>query len=124
MCCAESITVLLPAFFQIIQELEKQRIEVLCNMLNKYKLHICSFGQTLKHVSHLDIQHSHQYTLHPIMDIITYYTYFCFLQGQSHIEQLVKRVDMDKDIQILEEEIRIIEDNKFELLMTDYFVSL
>ncbi|XP_036965465.1 nostrin isoform X2 [Acanthopagrus latus] len=35
--------------FQIIQELEKQRIEVLCNILNRYNLQMSSFGQTLKH---------------------------------------------------------------------------
>lgn len=35
--------------YQIIQELEKQRIEVLCNALNRYNLHMSSFGQTLKH---------------------------------------------------------------------------
>lgn len=109
--------------FQIMQELEKQRLEVLCNMLKKYNLYMSSLGQTLKHVSHRDIHHSHQYILHPNMDIITY-TYFCILKGQTQIEQLVKRVDMDKDIQILEEEIRIIEENKVELLMTDYYVSL
>ncbi|XP_049583835.1 nostrin isoform X1 [Syngnathus scovelli] len=35
--------------YQVVQELEKQRIEVLCNMLTQYKLHMSSFGQTLKH---------------------------------------------------------------------------
>uniref|UniRef100_A0A671WRG6 Osteoclast-stimulating factor 1 n=1 Tax=Sparus aurata TaxID=8175 RepID=A0A671WRG6_SPAAU len=35
--------------YQIIQELEKQRIEVLCNILNRYNLQMSSFGQTLKH---------------------------------------------------------------------------
>ncbi|TNN01010.1 hypothetical protein fugu_012256 [Takifugu bimaculatus] len=34
---------------QILQELEKQRIEVLCNILNRYHLQMTSFGQTLKH---------------------------------------------------------------------------
>ncbi|XP_071330099.1 nostrin [Trachinotus anak] len=77
--------------YQIIQELEKQRIEVLCNILNRYNLHMSSFGQTLKH-------------------------------GQRQIEQLVQRLDMDKDIQILMEETRITaEDNKAEFLMADYF---
>ncbi|XP_056908312.1 nostrin [Takifugu flavidus] len=36
-------------FLQILQELEKQRIEVLCNILNRYHLQMTSFGQTLKH---------------------------------------------------------------------------
>ncbi|XP_018540254.1 nostrin isoform X2 [Lates calcarifer] len=77
--------------YQIIQELEKQRIEVLCNILNRYNLHMSSFGQTLKH-------------------------------GQRQIEQLVQRVDMDKDIQTLVEENRITaEDHKAEFLMVDYF---
>uniref|UniRef100_A0A3Q3EFC1 Osteoclast-stimulating factor 1 n=1 Tax=Labrus bergylta TaxID=56723 RepID=A0A3Q3EFC1_9LABR len=35
--------------YQIIQELEKQRIEVLCNILNRYNLNMSSFGQTLNH---------------------------------------------------------------------------
>ncbi|XP_073329845.1 nostrin [Pagrus major] len=35
--------------YQITQELEKQRIEVLCNILNRYNLQMSSFGQTLKH---------------------------------------------------------------------------
>ncbi|XP_068560342.1 nostrin [Cebidichthys violaceus] len=35
--------------YQIIQELEKQRVEVLCNILSRYNLHMSSFGQTLQH---------------------------------------------------------------------------
>uniref|UniRef100_A0A8C6SZ86 Osteoclast-stimulating factor 1 n=1 Tax=Neogobius melanostomus TaxID=47308 RepID=A0A8C6SZ86_9GOBI len=35
--------------YQIIQEMEKQRIEVLCEALNRYNLHMSSFGQALKH---------------------------------------------------------------------------
>uniref|UniRef100_A0A8C3AXY3 Osteoclast-stimulating factor 1 n=1 Tax=Cyclopterus lumpus TaxID=8103 RepID=A0A8C3AXY3_CYCLU len=35
--------------YQITQELEKQRIEVLCNLLSRYKLHMSSLGQTLQH---------------------------------------------------------------------------
>ncbi|XP_056280054.1 nostrin isoform X1 [Pseudoliparis swirei] len=35
--------------YQITQELEKQRIEVLCNLLSIYKLHMSSLGQTLQH---------------------------------------------------------------------------
>uniref|UniRef100_A0A673XBM1 Osteoclast-stimulating factor 1 n=1 Tax=Salmo trutta TaxID=8032 RepID=A0A673XBM1_SALTR len=35
--------------YQIIQEVEKQRIEVLCNILNKYNLHMASFRHTLVH---------------------------------------------------------------------------
>nr|XP_046259210.1 nostrin [Scatophagus argus] len=81
----------LKACYQIIQELEKQRIEVLCNILNRHILHISSFGQTIKH-------------------------------GQRQIEEVVQKVDMDKDIQALEEENRITtEDNTAEFLMVDYF---
>ncbi|KAF3694888.1 Nostrin BM247 -like protein [Channa argus] len=80
--------------YQIIQELEKQRIEVLCNILKRYSLHMASCGHTLKH-------------------------------GQRQIDQLVQRVDMDKDIQTMEEENRIpADDNKVEFLMTDYFTTL
>lgn len=89
--CVQKVSHCYFLLFQIIQELEKQRIEVLCNILNRYNLHMSSFGQTLKH-------------------------------GQRQIEQLVQRVDMDKDIQILVEENRITaEDNKAEFLMADYF---
>ncbi|XP_061647592.1 nostrin isoform X1 [Phyllopteryx taeniolatus] len=35
--------------YQVIQELEKQRLEVICNILTRYNLHMSSFGQTLKH---------------------------------------------------------------------------
>uniref|UniRef100_A0A6Q2X6F4 Osteoclast-stimulating factor 1 n=1 Tax=Esox lucius TaxID=8010 RepID=A0A6Q2X6F4_ESOLU len=35
--------------YQIIQELEKQRLEVLCKILNKYNLYMASFRQTLIH---------------------------------------------------------------------------
>lgn len=41
---------LVSVFLQVLQELEKQRIEVLCNILNRYHLQMTSFGQTLKHV--------------------------------------------------------------------------
>ncbi|XP_056145676.1 nostrin [Lampris incognitus] len=76
--------------YQIIQDLEKQRIEVLCNILTRYNLHMSSFVQTLIH-------------------------------GQRQIEQAVQRVDVEKDIQSLVQEIRITtEDNKAEFLMTDY----
>eukprot|EP00064_Thunnus_orientalis_P012467 superscaffoldBa00001915_g12502 len=76
--------------YQIIQELEKQRIEVLCNILMRYNLHMSSIGQTLKH-------------------------------GQRQIEQLVQRVDMDKDIQTMVEENSVTAEDKAEFLMADYF---
>jgi hypothetical protein len=48
-CVPYSDTVTLS--FQIIQEVEKQRIDVLCNILSKYNLHMASFRHTLVHVS-------------------------------------------------------------------------
>ncbi|XP_038136176.1 nostrin isoform X1 [Cyprinodon tularosa] len=77
--------------YQITQELEKHRIEVLCKLLSRYNLHMSTFSQTLKH-------------------------------GQKLIEQTVKRVDMDKDMQtLIDESCNIDEDNKIEFLMADYF---
>ncbi|XP_041940180.1 nostrin [Alosa sapidissima] len=77
--------------YQIIQELEKQRIEILCNILNKYGLYMSSFGQTLLHC-------------------------------QKQIEQTVRTVDMDKDLQSLVDQTSVTaEDNKAEFLMADYF---
>ncbi|XP_068428915.1 nostrin [Clinocottus analis] len=77
--------------YQITQELEKQRIEVLCNLLTRYNLHMSSLGKTLQH-------------------------------GQRQIEQIVQRVDTDKDIQTLVKENSITaEDHKTEFLMADYF---
>lgn len=112
--------------FQIILELEKQRIEVLCNILNRHNLHVSSFGQTLKHVRRprlhpaqrwpLLLQRGHR-SLH--------HSSFCHFQGQRRIEQAVQKVDMDKDIKALQEENSITaEDNKAEFLVADYFVSL
>lgn len=37
--------------FQIIQEIEKQRIETLSNAVNKYSVHLCRYSQALLHVS-------------------------------------------------------------------------
>ncbi|XP_047457929.1 nostrin isoform X2 [Mugil cephalus] len=39
----------LKSCYQIIQELEKQRIEVLYNIMFRYNLHMSGFGQTLQH---------------------------------------------------------------------------
>lgn len=108
--------------FQIVQELEKQRIELLCNILNRYNLQMYSFGQTVKHVS-LPASIP-QRRLNHFKDINTH-PHLCYFQGQTQIEQAVQRVDMDKDIQALVEENRnTTEDHKAEFLMTDYFVSL
>ncbi|XP_068185364.1 nostrin [Antennarius striatus] len=39
----------LKSCYQIVLELEKQRIEVLCNILNRHNLHMSSFGHTIQH---------------------------------------------------------------------------
>uniref|UniRef100_A0A8C4XA85 Osteoclast-stimulating factor 1 n=2 Tax=Erpetoichthys calabaricus TaxID=27687 RepID=A0A8C4XA85_ERPCA len=77
--------------YQSIQELEKQRILVLCDILTKYHQHISSFGQTLS----------------------TFY---------RQIDQDVKKMDVEKDIQTLVDETAFMEkDNKAEFLLADYF---
>ncbi|XP_029937373.1 nostrin [Myripristis murdjan] len=77
--------------FQIIQELEKQRIEILCNMLNRYSLHMSSFGQTLIH-GHKQIEQA--------------------------IQRVDMEKDMQT---LVEETSITTEDNKAEFLMADYF---
>uniref|UniRef100_A0A3Q1BCD7 Osteoclast-stimulating factor 1 n=1 Tax=Amphiprion ocellaris TaxID=80972 RepID=A0A3Q1BCD7_AMPOC len=77
--------------YQIIQELEKQRIEVLHNILNRYSLHMSGCGQTLKHG-----------------------------QKQIEQAALRVDVDKDIRA-LVEENSTTAEDNKAEFLMTDYF---
>uniref|UniRef100_A0A3Q1EGW0 Osteoclast-stimulating factor 1 n=1 Tax=Acanthochromis polyacanthus TaxID=80966 RepID=A0A3Q1EGW0_9TELE len=77
--------------YQIIQELEKQRIEVLHNILNRYILHMSGCGQTLKHG-----------------------------QKQIEQAALRVDVDKDIRA-LVEENSTTAEDNKAEFLMTDYF---
>lgn len=77
--------------YQIIQEMEKQRIEVLCNVLTRYSLHMSSFGQALTHG-----QRQIEQTVQRVdmdRDIET-------LQTENHIPA---------------------DDNKTEFLMVDYF---
>ncbi|XP_065107480.1 nostrin [Paramisgurnus dabryanus] len=77
--------------FQIVQELEKQRIETLSNTLNKYSLYMNAYSQT--------VFHSHE-----------------------QIEQAVRRVDIETDIQsLLENASGTVDENKAEFLMADYF---
>lgn len=53
---------------QIIQELEKQRIEVLYNIMNKYNLHMSGFGQTVTHVRHPDLRSApHKHTVNHLI---------------------------------------------------------
>ncbi|XP_077073145.1 nostrin isoform X1 [Siphateles boraxobius] len=77
--------------YQIVQELEKQRIETLSDALNKYSLFMTVYAQT--------VIHSHK-----------------------QIELAVRRVDVEKDIQSLVEDVGATADeNKAEFLMADYF---
>ncbi|XP_076859059.1 nostrin [Brachyhypopomus gauderio] len=81
----------LKSCYQIVQDLEKQRIEALCNTLNKYSLYMSSYNQTLAH-------------------------------SQKQIDQAMKRVDVEKDIQTLVEVACVTPDHsKAEFLMADYF---
>uniref|UniRef100_A0A665UAU5 Osteoclast-stimulating factor 1 n=1 Tax=Echeneis naucrates TaxID=173247 RepID=A0A665UAU5_ECHNA len=77
--------------YQIIQELEKERIEVLCNILNRYNLHMTSLGQTLEHGQ----------------------------KQIEHLVQRVD-MDKDIQALVEENRITD-EDNKAEFLMVDYF---
>ncbi|XP_044073484.1 nostrin [Siniperca chuatsi] len=76
---------------QIIQELEKQRIEVLCNILKRYNLHMSSFGQTLIHGQR---------------------------QTEQAVQRV--DMDKDIQTLVVENSITA-EDNKAEFLMADYF---
>ncbi|PWA31300.1 hypothetical protein CCH79_00002810, partial [Gambusia affinis] len=77
--------------YQVTQELEKNRIEVLCKLLSKYNLHICTFSQTLKHG-----------------------------QKQIEQTAQRVDVDKDIQT-LMEESGSTNEDNKIEFLMADYF---
>uniref|UniRef100_A0A3B4ZE41 Osteoclast-stimulating factor 1 n=1 Tax=Stegastes partitus TaxID=144197 RepID=A0A3B4ZE41_9TELE len=77
--------------YQIIQELEKQRIEVLCNILGRYNLHMSGCGQTLKHGQK---------------------------QIEQAVQRVDVDKDIQK---LLEENSIPAQDNKAEFLMADYF---
>ncbi|KAM6934184.1 nostrin [Xenentodon cancila] len=77
--------------YQIVQELEKQRIEVLGNILSRYNLHMSSFGQTVTH-GQRQIEQAVQ---------------------KVDIEKDIKA--------LLEENRITADDNKAEFLMADYF---
>ncbi|CAG5865567.1 unnamed protein product [Menidia menidia] len=77
--------------YQIIQELEKQRIEVLCNILSRYSLHMSSFEQALKHGQR---------------------------QIEQAVQRVDVDKDMQA---LVEENSITDEDNKAEFLMADYF---
>ncbi|XP_057707492.1 nostrin [Corythoichthys intestinalis] len=77
--------------YQVVQELEKQRIEVLCNILTRYNLHMSSFGQTLKHGQK---------------------------QIELLVQRVDMDKDIQR---LVEENNITTADNKAEFLMTDYF---
>lgn len=77
--------------YQIIQEMEKQRIEVLCEALNRYNLHMSSFGQALQHGQR---------------------------QIEQTVQRV--DVDRDIDTLLTDHRLPP-EDNKAEYLMVDYF---
>ncbi|XP_064183528.1 nostrin [Anguilla rostrata] len=77
--------------YQIIQELEKQRIEILSNILHKYSLYMSSFGQTLIH---------------------------CQKQIEQAITNVDVEKDIQM---LVEETSVTAEDNKAEFLLADYF---
>ncbi|MEQ2244976.1 hypothetical protein ILYODFUR_022754 [Ilyodon furcidens] len=77
--------------YQITQELEKHRIELLCNLLSRYNLHMSTFSQTLKHGQ----KHIEQTVQRVDMD-----------------------KDMQT---LVDESCNTTEDNKVEFLMADYF---
>ncbi|KAJ8282356.1 hypothetical protein COCON_G00048750 [Conger conger] len=77
--------------YQIIQELEKQRIEILSNILNKHSLYMSSFGQTLIHCQK-QIEHA-----------------ITKVDVEKDIQMLVEETSVTT------------EDNKAEFLLADYF---
>ncbi|XP_028846652.1 nostrin isoform X1 [Denticeps clupeoides] len=89
----------LKSCYQIIQEVEKHRIETLFSILSKYGLHMSNFGQTLTHRS-------------------LWYLGQC----QNNINQVIRTADMEGDIAALVEETSVTAvDNKAEFLIADYF---
>nr|XP_046216909.1 nostrin isoform X3 [Oncorhynchus gorbuscha] len=77
--------------YQIIQEVEKQRIDVLCNILSKYNLHMASFRHTLVHRQK---------------------------QIEQAIQKVDVEKDIQN---LVEETSVTAEENKAKFLMTDYF---
>ncbi|KAG9477279.1 hypothetical protein GDO78_002591 [Eleutherodactylus coqui] len=77
--------------YKNIQDLEKERIQILSHILTLYNQHVSSYGQTLN-------------------------------AYQSQIDQAIKSIDVEKDIQTFMEETTIFtEDNKSEFLLLDYY---
>ncbi|XP_053327493.1 nostrin [Spea bombifrons] len=74
-----------------IQELEKERIQLLSHILTRYNQHVSNFGQTLN-------------------------------TSQNLIDQAIKSIDVEKDIQTFLEDTAVYsENNKSEFLLLDYY---
>ncbi|XP_075034767.1 nostrin [Mixophyes fleayi] len=81
----------LESCYQSIQDLEKERIQILSHILTLYNQHVLSYGQTIN-------------------------------TCQSQIDQAIRSIDVEKDIQTFMEETSIFtEDNKSEFLLLDYY---
>ncbi|DBA13636.1 TPA: hypothetical protein GDO54_018431, partial [Pyxicephalus adspersus] len=81
----------LESCYQSIQDLEKERIQVLSHILTLYNQHVSSYGQTLS-------------------------------ACQNQIDQAIKNIDVENDIQAFMEETTIFtEDSKSEFLLLDYY---
>lgn len=77
--------------YKKIQDIEKERIQILSHILTLYNQHVSSYGQTLN-------------------------------TCQSQIDQAIRSIDVEKDIQTFMEETTIFtEDNKSEFLLLDYY---
>ncbi|XP_071977905.1 nostrin [Engystomops pustulosus] len=77
--------------YKNIQDLEKERIQILSHILTLYNQHVSNYGQTLT-------------------------------ACQNQIDQAIKSIDVEKDIQTFMEETTIFtQDNKSEFLLLDYY---
>nr|XP_028686647.1 nostrin isoform X1 [Macaca mulatta] len=109
--------------YQSILELEKERIQLLCNNLNQYSQHISLFGQTLTTVSIDDLSISGmpgKKGQKPFFDNLILLP--LALQCHTQIHCAISKIDIEKDIQAVMEETAILStENKSEFLLTDYF---
>ncbi|KAM8933490.1 nostrin [Pelodytes ibericus] len=77
--------------YMSIQEIEKERIQLLSHILTRYNQHVLNCGQTLN-------------------------------TSQNQIDQAIKSIDVDKDIETFLDETAIYsENNKTEFLLLDYY---
>ncbi|MEJ1278206.1 nitric oxide synthase trafficker [Cricetulus griseus] len=109
--------------YKSMLELEKERIQLLCNNLNQYSQHISLFGQTLTTVSSGGGSVSGVHGKGGRKQFFSDPTLPCLvLQCHTQIHCAISKVDVEKDIQALMEETAILStENKSEFLLTDYF---